>query len=160
MSLEIRPLDPTRDASRCEAVIRTLPDFFGHEGGLAECFEAIRTQPGRVVCDEAGPIAFATWTERTPVTAEITWMAVRRDLRHAGIGTRLVEAVCADLQQRGYRLALAMTSAAGKDEHDPADIYAATRAFWFARGFLPLVVLDIWDTNEALLMVRPLPGAA
>jgi hypothetical protein len=31
-----------------------------------------------------------------------------------------------------------------------------TRQFWKSRGFEPLTELDIWDTNFALLMVRPL----
>lgn len=50
-----------------------------------------------------------------------------------------------------------MTSAAHKVSNgDGPDPYDATRAFWLRRGFLPLAELDIWDTDFALLMVRPL----
>ncbi len=155
MHVTIRPLERA-DARSCEAIMRTLPDFFGDEGGLADCFEALRTQDGTVAVAEAGEIAgFATWTGRSPATAEITWMAIRRDLRHGGIGTAIVETLCAALRARGYQLALAMTSAGDKPPGRD-DIYEATRRFWFARGFHPLIELDIWNTNYALLMVRPL----
>jgi GNAT superfamily N-acetyltransferase len=160
MAPVVRPLRPP-DAPACDAIMRTLPDFFGHEGGLADCAEAVRRQQGRVAEVEGRVAGFATWTSRTDATAEITWMAVERSLRHGGIGTAIVEAVCADLAERGYRLALAMTSARDKGPHAVDDVYEATRRFWFARGFDPLIELDIWDTNYALLMVRPLgPSAA
>jgi GNAT superfamily N-acetyltransferase len=155
----VRPLDQA-DAPACDAVIRTLPDYFGHEGGLAACAEAVRTQRGWVAAEDGRALGFATWERRTDETAEVTWMAVERGRRHEGIGTAIIEAVAKDLSARGYLLALALTSAAGKDGHDPDDIYEATRRFWKARGFLPLIALDIWDTNLALLMVRPLEGAA
>jgi GNAT superfamily N-acetyltransferase len=135
--------------------MRSLPDFFGHEGGLASCAEAVRTQAGFVAEDDGHVIGFATWEERKPETAEVTWAAVHRDFRHSGAGTAIIEALCEDLRARGYKLALAMTSAASKDDLNP-DTYVPTRQFWQARGFHPVIELDIWDTNFALLMVRPL----
>lgn len=83
-------------------------------------------------------------------------MAVERARRHAGVGAAIVEALVAGLQARAYRLALAMTSAAHKQPLPGLDPYDATRGFWIARGFLPLIELDIWDTDLALLLVRPL----
>ena len=150
----VRPLAPA-DAETCDAILRSLPDFFGHEGGLASAFEAIRTQAGFVVESEGAVIGFATWEQRTAETAEITWAAIHRDARGGGAGTTLIEALSNDLAGRGYRLALAMTSAASKDAAIP-DTYIPTRAFWRRRGFQPLIELDIWDANYALLMVRPL----
>ncbi len=38
--------------------------------------------------------------------------------------------------------------------------YDDTRRFWVRRGFLPLTELDIWDTDIALILVRPLPPAS
>jgi GNAT superfamily N-acetyltransferase len=146
-----RPLVP-EDADACDAIMRGLPDFFSHEGGLAACREAVRSQAGYVAEDD-GVIGFATWEPRTTAAAEITWMAVKRSQRHAGIGTAIIEALVADLQARGYRLALAMTSARPK-QPDVADTYEPTRRFWEARAFLPLIELDIWETNVALLQVR------
>ena len=156
MSVIIRPLVPS-DAPACDAIMRTLPDFFGHEGGLAACAQAVRSQSGWAAEEAGRVVGFATWEQRTPVAAEVSWMAVERDRRHAGIGTAIVEALVADLRARGFRLALAMTSAGSKPPQPGPDTYEPTRRFWLARGFLPLIELDIWDTNVALLQVRPLP---
>ena len=155
MSITIRPLAPS-DADACDAIMRGLPDFFGHEGGLAAYAHAVRAQAGWVAEEAGRVVGFATWETRTPATAEVTWMAVERSRRHAGVGTAIVETLAADLRARGFRLALAMTSAGQKQPRPGPDIYEATRRFWMARGFLPLIELDIWDTNIALLLVRPL----
>ena len=135
--------------------MRSLPDWFSYEPGLEDCAKAVRTQEGWVATDEGDVIGFATWAERTPATAEITWMAVERERRNKGVGTAIIEELVKDLARRGYKLALAMTSAADK-EPVGVDSYDETRSFWQARGFHPLIELDIWETNIALLQVRPL----
>jgi GNAT superfamily N-acetyltransferase len=155
MTISIRPLAPA-DAPVCDEIILGLPDFFGHEGGRADCAAAVRSQAGVVAEEDGRVIGFATWQQRTPVTAEITWMAVHRDRRHHGIGTAIVEAIDTDLHRAGYKLVLVMTSAASKQPAGGPDTYEPTRRFWTSRGFLPLAELDIWDTNVALLLVRPL----
>ena len=155
MSPIVRPLAPA-DAEVCDAILLGLPDYFGHAGGRAACAEAVRSQTGWVADGAGLVLGFATWQARTSATAEITWLAVERDRRHAGIGTAILEALLADLRSRGFRLALTMTSAGQKPPRPGPDVYEATRRFWLARGFLPLVELDIWDSNLALLLVRPL----
>lgn len=159
MGVTVRPL-AVGDAETCDAIMRGLPDWFSHEGGLADCAKAVRSRSGWVAEEDGRVLGFATWEQRTPATAEVTWMAVEWSRHHGGVGTAIIEAVCADLRERGYSLALAMTSAAAKEPVPGPDSYEATRRFWFARGFRPLIELDIWDTNIALLMVRPLitPG--
>ena len=155
MTIAVRPLAPA-DAEACDAIILGHPDFFGHEGGRADCARAVRSQAGWVAVEADQVLGFATWEPRTAAAAEVTWMAVRRDRRHQGIGTAIVEALVADLRARGFKLALAMTAAAPRPPSDAPDTYVPTRRFWSARGFLPLIEMDIWDTNVALLQVRPL----
>jgi GNAT superfamily N-acetyltransferase len=138
--------------------MRSLPDFFGYEPGLEDCARAVRTQAGWVAEDQGGVVGFATWEKRTEATAEVTWMAVQRDRRQAGVGTAIIEALLAEVEEKGYGLALAMTSARPKDP-SIEDTYGPTRAFWHARGFLPLIELDIWETDVALLQVRALGTA-
>lgn len=162
MSVRVRPL-AHHDAETCDAIMRSLPDWFSHEGGLRACAEAVRTQSGWVAEEAGRVVGFATWEERTPATAEVTWMAVERSRRNDGIGTAIIERLAVDLAGRGYKLALAMTSASSRQEPAGPDSYEDTRRFWLARGFQPLIELDIWDTNIALLLVRslarPVPGA-
>jgi N-acetylglutamate synthase-like GNAT family acetyltransferase len=135
--------------------MRGLPDFFSYEPGLADCAKAVRTQDGWVAEGSGNVVGFATWERRTAETAEVTWMAVAREQRHNGVGTAIIEALCGDLRSRGYKLALAMTSARPKNK-TIEDTYGPTRTFWSARGFLPLIELDIWETDVALLQVRAL----
>lgn len=141
------------DVAECERILRSLPDFFGHEGGLADAFAALRSQRGLVAAEGEAVLGFCTWERRTAHCAEITWMAVRRERHHGGIGTAIVETTVGEMGLQGFRLALAITSGAAKDG---PDTYEPTRRFWTARGFLPLIELDIWDTNLALLQVRAL----
>ncbi len=156
MTITVRPLAPS-DADACDAIVLGLPEFFGHEGGRAECARAVRSQSGWAAEEAERVVGFATWAARTPASAEITWMAVERDHRHGGVGTVIVEALVGDLRAQGFDLALAMTSAASTKRAQPGpDVYEATRRFWMARGFLPLIELDIWDTDVALLLVRPI----
>jgi GNAT superfamily N-acetyltransferase len=155
VSIEVRPLAPT-DAEACDAIILGHPDFFGHEGGRADCARAVRSQAGRVAVEAGEVLGFATWEPRTDAAAEITWMAVARARRHQGVGTAIVEALVQELRARGYQLALAMTSAGDRPPAHGPEVYQPTRRFWRARGFLPLIELDIWDTDVALLQVRPL----
>lgn len=154
----VRPLQPP-DAATCDAIILSLPEFFGHEGGRADCANAVRSQPGWVAEADDRVIGFATWQQRTIDAAEITWMAVHRDHRHTGAGTTIVERLAADLAARGFRLAFAMTSAAHKQPLSGPDPYDDTRRFWVRRGFLPLAELDIWDTDIALILVRSISPA-
>jgi GNAT superfamily N-acetyltransferase len=150
----VRPLT-LDDAAACDAIMRTLPDFFAYEPGLEQCARDVRSHYGWVAEDEGRVVGFAVWAPRIESTAEVTWMAVEASKRHKGIGTRIVEKLVDDVRQRGFKFALAMTSAGPKNE-SIQDTYGPTRAFWKARGFEPLIELDIWETDRALLQVRPL----
>lgn len=152
ISFTIRPLTAD-DADDCDAIIRGLPDFFGHAGGIAACAHAVRNEAGWVAVADEQVIAFVTWERRSETSAELTWMAVERGYRHQGIGSAIVTALVTELRQRGFALALVMTAAGTPSAQDT---YAGTRRFWRARGFLPLIELAIWETDHALLLVRPL----
>lgn len=156
--MEILPLTPAAGAA-CDAIMRTLPEWFAWEPGLEECARAVRSQQGLMAVEEGEVLGFATWEPRTAESAEITWAAVRSDRRNAGVGTAIVETLARDLAGRGFALLLAMTSARSKSPDPTWDSYEETRAFWRARGFYPLIELDIWETDVALLQVRALNRA-
>jgi N-acetylglutamate synthase-like GNAT family acetyltransferase len=152
MSDRVRPLDPT-DAPVCDAIIASLPDWFGLQEGIDECAEAVRTQPG-LVCERDGRVVgFLTVVRPSDMTAEISWLAVHADDRGDGVGTKLVEGLVADLSGTGVRLLLVKTLS---DREDPGPEYAATRAFYLARGFSPAAELDLFGPeNPIQLMSRP-----
>ena len=152
MADRIRPLDPT-DAPECDAIIASLPDWFGLQEGIDECADAVRTQPG-LVCERDGRVVgFLTVVRPSAVTAEISWLAVHADDRGDGVGTKMVEGLVADLSGTGVRLLLVKTLS---DREDPGPEYAATRAFYLARGFSPAAELDLFGPeNPIQLLSRP-----
>lgn len=139
------------DAVVCDAIIAGLPAWFGNATGIAECAAAVRAEPGFVVTLDDHVIGFLTVTQPREHAAEISWMAVDAAHRGHGAGRALVEALVADLQRRGARY-LVVKTLSDRDD-DPG--YAATRAFYQAMGFTPLMDLDIWGPeNPALVLVR------
>jgi GNAT superfamily N-acetyltransferase len=148
----IRPLDHDRDAETCDAIIASLPGWFGLEEGIRECARAVRTQAG-LVSEVNGEITgFLTYVRHSPASAEITWMGVHAAERGRGIGTALMEQLVTSLSAAGARLLLVQTLS---DREDPGPEYAATRAFYLAKGFRPAAELDLFGPeNPIQLMSR------
>jgi GNAT superfamily N-acetyltransferase len=138
------------DAPSCDAVLASLPDFFGLQSGIDACAAAVRSEPGYVADDRGEVIGFLTVERPFADCAEISWMAVQRERRASGIGTALIEKLAADERRAGTQLLLVMTSG-------DADEYVPTRAFYRARSFLPAKTFPgWWEGDLPLLLVRPL----
>jgi predicted N-acetyltransferase YhbS len=152
----IRPLTPA-DAEACDAIILTLPYHFGDEGGRAECARAVRTQDGLVAVEDGEVVGFLTLARNDPLSAEITWMAVRADRRRHGLGRKLVEHVAVGLAREGVEFLCVLTVADSEPEWRETDTYVDTRAFYRALGFVALreLALEGWD-ERSLILVRPL----
>lgn len=149
----IRRLEGATDASSCDAIIASLPGWFGDEDGLRQCAAAVRSQPGFVVERDGQVLAFLTVVRPRPQTAEISWMAAHADHRGAGHGRALIDALVTDLHATDVRFLAVKTLS---DRH-PDLSYAETRAFYGAMGFMPLMDLDVWGPESpAMLLVRSL----
>jgi ribosomal protein S18 acetylase RimI-like enzyme len=149
----VRELEPG-DAAACDAIVAGLPEWFGNEQGIRDCALAVRSQTGLVVTDETGVTGFLTWThDGERGVAEITWMAVRADLRRRGIGRSLLGALIERLQEEQvHRLEVKTLS-----ERAAYAPYAETRSFYRANGFEWVAELDIWDEDDpAVLLSRSL----
>jgi ribosomal protein S18 acetylase RimI-like enzyme len=146
----IRPLEPA-DADACDAIVAGLPGWFGDSTGIRDCAAAVRSERGLVAAADDGSVAgFLTWTTAGDGTAEITWMAVRADVRGAGNGGRLLEALVAGLRGEGVRR-LHVKTLSSRDPHPP---YAATRAFYRAHGFEEVEELDVWGPEDPAVLLR------
>lgn len=156
MTLTIRDLTPA-DAAACDAVIASLPYFFGDPQGVEDCARAVRTQEGVVATSDGAPIGFLTIERHTPESAEITWMAVQASHRHAGVGRALIDAACERLRHDGVRMLCVLTLGSSVPE-DVDDSYEGTRRFYRAMGFVPLRELELrgWNDAYALMLVRAL----
>jgi GNAT superfamily N-acetyltransferase len=149
----VRDLRPG-DAAACDEIVASLPAWFGIEEGIREAADLVRAGPGLVVEVDGRVAGFLTHAERYPSTHEVTWMAVHAERRSAGLGTALLAELEARLRRAGVLLLLVRTLS---DREDPGPEYAATRGFYLARGFLPVMELDIWGPeNPGQLLAKPL----
>jgi GNAT superfamily N-acetyltransferase len=150
----IRRLDHANDAEACDAIIASLPEWFGLEEGIREAAEAARTHEGWVIETDGEVVGFLTLVHRYPTTAEVSWMAVHREHRRNGHGRALVDATRQELAAGGLRLLLVKTLS---DRVDPGPEYAHTRAFYLANGFVPVMELDIWGPeNPCQVLAMPI----
>jgi ribosomal protein S18 acetylase RimI-like enzyme len=144
----IRPLDHDRDAEACDAIIASLPDWFGLEEGIRDCAVAVRSETG-LVAEEGGQVlAFLTWTEADGV-AEITWMGAHVEHRREGLGRALVAVLLEELRTRDT--AELRVKTLSSRHPDPG--YAQTRAFYGAVGFVEVAELDIWGPENPCVLL-------
>jgi GNAT superfamily N-acetyltransferase len=157
----MRALRP-EDTFGCDAIVASLPTFFGDPRGRRECAEAVRSQQGWVAETDTGDVvAFATTLRHFPETFEITWMAVRDDQRRRGLGRELVSHVVDAVRGEGCRLLVVLTlGPSAPDKHE--DGYAGTRAFYRSLGFLPVREFDLsgWNSSAALLLALPIQSSS
>jgi len=148
--IRVRPLE-VADAPACDAIIASLPDWFGLDEGIRECAAAVRSEPG-LVCERDGAVVgFLTVVRPSPVTAEISWLAVHANDRGRGAGTALVTRLVDDLAaEERVRVLLVKTLS---DRTDPGPEYAATRAFYLARGFRPAAELDLFGPENPIQLM-------
>ena len=130
-----------QDAVTCAAIIDGLPDYFT-EDVPDKVRSDLRDHGGWVIDDPGGIVGFVIVERRGIRAAEILWAAVAADHRGAGLGTRLVDHVLDELSADGVQIVEVKTLDPSAD-YPP---YDATRAFWLARGFVQLDMID------------PLPG--
>jgi GNAT superfamily N-acetyltransferase len=155
----VRALEPATDADACDAIVAGLPGWFGDPRGIVDCSHAVRTNHGLVAADPDEVEGFLTYEQRSPSVWEITWMAVRADLRGRGIGSELVAGLVAGLPEEA---GLVVVKKLSDREGNPGPEYAATRSFYLARGFTPVAELDLWGPgNPCQLLARSLrPSSA
>jgi GNAT superfamily N-acetyltransferase len=132
----VRPSIPT-DGAAIDAIIRGSPDFFTPDVPDRVAAELTHHESW-VVADGDEVVGFAVVDRRSPRAAEVTWAAVRADRRGGGLGTRLLDAVLAELAAGGVRLVEVRTLDASAG-YEP---YEATRGFWEGRGFVQVDSID------------------
>jgi GNAT superfamily N-acetyltransferase len=133
-------------------ILGLLPDWFGIPEAVVGYVEFARSHPVTAALSEGRVVGVLMLQRHTEASAEIHLMAVEPGLHRKGIGSALVDAAEQDLIADGVRLLEVKTLGPSyPDEH-----YARTRAFYAARGFLPMEeLLDFWPGNPALILVKP-----
>ena len=79
-------------------------------------------------------------------------IAIQPERRGQGIGTLLLQKVESECRAASIRLLHIKTLSAS----DPDPHYAETRAFWLAKGFIPMDEHSLWGPeNPCLVLVKP-----
>ena len=145
----------------CEAVLRSLPRWFGIEDALQAYVQATQRWPTLVWRadhqDPASPVqGFVTLQPHFAQAWEMHCLAVHAQHRGQGAGRALVMAAEAFVQAQGGRLLQVKTLGASH----PSPEYALTRAFYLHLGYWPLEEhATLWGPRSPCLqLVKPLPG--
>ncbi|MBC7604750.1 MAG: GNAT family N-acetyltransferase [Ramlibacter sp.] len=140
--------------SECEAVLRSLPKWFGIEPALLMYARDSGVMPTFALVDGSSIAGFLTLQEHFASSWEIHCVAVSAQARNQGHGSRLLAHAEAWLAERGVRFLQVKTVAATS----ASVAYAQTREFYSRRGYVPLEVFPtLWDAhNPALQCVKAL----
>jgi GNAT superfamily N-acetyltransferase len=136
MSTEFRSiLGPGAACPRaCEALLRSLPDWFAHEESLLEYAAKAATLPTWTATCGDRLAGFLTILRHFSGSAEVFAMAVHAEFRNQGVGRELLAAVESWLAGDGVRWLQVKTLGPSR----PDSSYEQTRRFYEARGFAPL----------------------
>ena len=149
------PPDPLISASACETVLRSLPRWFGVEAALQAYVDDTQRLPTFSMHAGQDLVGFVTLRPHFTPSWEVHCLAVHADRRGQGLGTQLMQQAERWAVAQGARLMQVKTIA---DTH-PSPEYAQTRAFYAARGYLPLEVFPtLWSPQHPVLqLVKVLP---
>lgn len=144
-------------APECEAILRTLPMWFGIEHALVMYVHDTTKMPTFALEEHHHLVGFLTLREHFAQAWEVHCMAVAAAKRGQGHGSTLLAHAEAWLSERHVEFLQVKTVA----ETSPSPEYAQTRKFYEARGFKALEVFpELWDPwNPALQCVKRLNAA-
>ena len=147
-----------RRESEIEAILRSLPRWFGIEKALLMYVADSATKPTFAAEVDGRLIGFITLTQHFPQAWDVQCMAIADGNRNAGVGTALLAHAERHAAAQGGKFLQVKTVAASS----PSTAYAETRKFYEARGFVPLEVFPtLWDPwNPALQMIKALDAGA
>ncbi|WP_099212003.1 GNAT family N-acetyltransferase [Thermococcus henrietii] len=148
----IKPLQTENERESCLEIARALPEWF-NEAGLRAIGRDLKTEKTFVAVEGSDVLGFVTVKPLNEKALEILWMAVKRELRGQGIGTRLVEFVEEWARERCFELLVVKTS--GDLSYRP---YDETRRFYERRGFVRIALIDQYpEWNEPALIYAKCP---
>ena len=139
--------------SDAERILRLLPEWFGIEAALMTYAREAEELPNFVATASNALVGFVTLREHNSASLELSCIAVSPDWHRSGVGSALCDAVEDWWMRRGGTLLQVKTL--GSTHADPN--YALTRAFYAARGFIPVEEFaDLWPGIPCLLLVKPI----
>ena len=139
-------------ASRCEPILRGLPDWFGIESAIVHYVEAIESLPTLMVTSGADDIGFLSLKIRGPESADAYVLGILEQWHRQGVGRAMFTEGEAWLATQGVRfLQVKTVDPARECEH-----YAVSRRFYESIGFTKLETFPtLWDeANPCLQLIK------
>lgn len=135
----------------CEAVLRSLPQWFGIEASLLGYARSAARLPTWTANVAGDVVAFLSVERHFPTSAEVHCIAVHASQRSRGVGRALLGTVERWLAADGVRLLQVKTLGPSRpDAH-----YDRTRRFYEQYGFVPLEEFkELWPGNPCLQLAR------
>jgi GNAT superfamily N-acetyltransferase len=154
-----RTIRPWRhgDDHVCEAILRTIPDWFGIEESLVNYARETATLPTWLVEVDDQPLGFVSVKQHFPESAEISVIAMAAGRHRHGLGTLLVEQAERFAREQGCAMLFVKTLGPSRPDAN----YARTLQFYLARGFGRLEEFhQEWGRIPCLVLCKSLrPGA-
>ena len=141
-------------ASDCEPILRTLPEWFGIESALTQYVVDIDVMPTFLARHMERIVGFLTIRKHNSVSAEIHVIAVLPDHHRQGTGRAMLAAAEEWLKRDGIEFLQVKTLGPSRPDSD----YETTRQFYEASGFQPLEEFEtLWGEGlPCLQMVKKL----
>jgi GNAT superfamily N-acetyltransferase len=134
----------------CEAILRTLPGWFGIEASLLEYARDADRLPTFIAREAMSALGFITLQQHFERAWEVHCIAVAHSERRRGIGRSLHAHAEEWLRGKGATMLQVKTVAEGHSSKE----YAETRRFYERIGYTPLEVFnDLWHPNLPVLQL-------
>jgi GNAT superfamily N-acetyltransferase len=151
----IRPI-ATGEGARCEAILRSVPEWFGIEESLVQYVKDTQGHPTWIAWEAGGAgraAGFVTLRMHYAQAAEVHCIAVSRAFHRRGVGRLLMEYAEREARARGVRFLQVKTMGPSK----PNAEYAQTRLFYLSIGYTELEeFIGLWGGLPALQLVKAL----
>lgn len=139
------------EASVCEQILRSLPEWFGIEESLLHYVHSLSQLEAYVAEASGSVVGIVSLRAHNPFSAEIDVLAVRPELHGRGVGRALVDHVEGTLRLRFVEFLQVKTLGPSR----PNEQYERTRGFYEHLGFRPLEENNLWGAvNPCLIMVK------
>jgi ribosomal protein S18 acetylase RimI-like enzyme len=148
--VKIRLLETEAEMLACLEIVKGLPEWF-NEAGLRAIESDLMKEKTYLAVENGNVLGFITIKSSNNKALEIIWMAVRREHRRKGIGSKLLEFVENLAKGAGFEVLVVKTS--GDLSYKP---YDETRRFYEKNGFVRVALIDPYPEwgEEALIYVK------
>ncbi|HXF90409.1 MAG TPA: GNAT family N-acetyltransferase [Candidatus Nitrosotenuis sp.] len=134
MNLVIEQISPEQAQILCQEITHDLPEYFGLPEVNEQYFQGMLTRFSFAAKLDGHYVGLLTLEFPYPETANIYWMAVKRDFQGRGIGRKLVHTASNYVLKQGIKtLTVETLSPVHADQN-----YLKTYPFYINSGFRPL----------------------